>query len=124
MKSCWCCWEGLAFGETELVFEGGEGLATGGAVEFSLAVEKDVAYVAGDGGVRAKLVYETGRQFFVRWHVLRIRRGVRKDLNLVAESRDKVYYGFFCCAFAVRRVAAMHEYDRLGWRKHSLFVVV
>jgi hypothetical protein len=34
--------EGLAFSEAELVFKGGEGLAAGGAVEFSLAVEKDV----------------------------------------------------------------------------------
>jgi hypothetical protein len=55
-------------------------------VEFLLAVEKDVAYVAGDGDVCAKLVNRKSRQFLVGWHVLWVGRCVRKDLDLVAES--------------------------------------
>jgi hypothetical protein len=85
---------------------------------FSLAVEKDVAYVAGDGGVRAKLVFEKSRQFFVGWHVLRTGRGIQKDLNLVAESRDKVYYGFF--VVHLQFIELLQCTSAIGWGGGSI----
>jgi hypothetical protein len=87
-------------------------------VEFSLAVEKDVLYVAGDGGVRAKLVDKKSRQFLVGWHVLRVARGVRKDLNLVAESQDKVYYGFF--VVHLQFVELLQCRSAIGWGGRSI----
>jgi hypothetical protein len=78
-----------------LVFKVSEGLAAGGAVEFSLAAEKDVACVAGDGDVRAQLVDKKCQQFLVGWHVLWVDCCVRKDSDLVAESGNKVDIRFF-----------------------------
>jgi hypothetical protein len=93
-------------------------------VEFSLAVEKDVACVASDGGVRAKLVDEKKSTVPCRlacpagWSWCS--KGLESGCGIARQSS----LWLLCCAFAVRRVAAMHECDRLGWRKHSSFVVV